>query len=137
MINEEKVVSQFVKYCRIVLKYEKVNYYQQQTRRAERECYLEMLGEDELEKIAQTSDTYHTDSFSVTGYEIGIEDGCLAQALRKLSERYLQIVLMYYFVGLKDAEIAREFGLTPSTICVQRHNAVKMLRGFMEGADNG
>ena len=38
------------------------------------------------------------------GYEIGIVDGDLAQALRGLSDKYLQIVLLYYIVGLNDRE---------------------------------
>ena len=53
-------------------------------------------------------DTYHADYFYVMGYEIGIVDGDLAQALRELPDRQLQIVLMYYFIGWTDRDISFE-----------------------------
>ena len=69
---------------------------------AERESHMEMFSEKQLETVDKIFDTYHADYFYVMGYEIGIVDGDLAQALRELSDRQLQIVLMYYFIGWTD-----------------------------------
>ena len=108
MINKDKkdrVVRQFVTYCRMALRYEKINYYNERKRMAERESHMEMFSEKQLETVDKIFDTYHADYFYVMGYEIGIVDGDLAQALRELSDRQLQIVLMYYFIGWTDREI--------------------------------
>ena len=54
MINinkEKKTIKQFVKLCRIALKYEKVNYYSERKRMAERESHIEMFSEKQLEMI--------------------------------------------------------------------------------------
>lgn len=62
MINinkENKTIKQFVKLCRIALKYEKVNYYSERKRMAERESHIEMFSEKQLEMIDKVFDTYH------------------------------------------------------------------------------
>lgn len=71
------------------------------------------------------------------GYEVGIVDGDLAQALRGLSDKYLQIVLLYYIVGLNDREIGEIYGAGRTTICDQRNNAIKKLRLLMKEMRDG
>ena len=135
--KEKKTIKQFVKLCRIALKYEKVNYYSERKRMAERESHIEMFSEKQLEMIDKVFDTYHADYFQIMGYEIGIVDGDLAQALRELSDRQLQIVLMYYFIGWTDREIGGILGLAKSTVCKWRNDTVKTLRWLVEGMCHG
>lgn len=71
------------------------------------------------------------------GYEVGIVDGDLAQALRGLSDKYLQIVLLYYIVGLNDREIGEIYGAGRTTICDQRNNTIKKLRLLMKEMRDG
>lgn len=136
MIDEEVVIKQFASYCRKILKCEKIDYYRERKYRAEHELHLEMFEDYEVEILTQTSDTYHFDSFEIMGQDIVVNDECLEQALRKLPERYLRIILMYHFIGLNDVEIGKIFHRSRSTICGQRHSAIKMLHEFMEGAGN-
>lgn len=137
MIDENIVIKQFVSYCWIVLKYEKINYYREQKYREKHEVHLEMLGEYEVERLTQITDTYNLDSFEIMGYQITVDNEHLDQALMKLPEKYLRIVLMYYFIGLNDVEIGKIFDRSRSTICGQRHKAIKMLHSFMEDTHNG
>lgn len=136
MIDEEVVIKQFASYCRKILKCEKIDYYRERKYRAEHELHLEMFEDYEVEILTQTSDTYHFDSFEIMGQDIVVNDECLEQALRKLPERYLRIILMYHFIGLNDVEIGKIFHRSRSTICGQRHRAIKMLLEFMEGVGN-
>lgn len=110
----------------------KKNYYNEQRNRAERETYMEMLSLKQSEMIEKIFDTYHADYFSVMGYKIGIIDGDLAHVLRELPDKKIQIVLLYYFIGLSDREIGEIYGTGRSTICDQRNNAIKKLRLLME-----
>ncbi|MDE7322101.1 MAG: sigma-70 family RNA polymerase sigma factor [Lachnospiraceae bacterium] len=131
--RKDRVVRQFVTYCRMALKYEKINYYNERKRIAERELHIKLFSEKQLEAIDKIFDTYHADYFYVMGYEIGIVDGDLAQALRELPDRQLQIVLMYYFIGWTDREIGEILGLAKSTVCKWRNDTVKTLRRLVEG----
>ncbi len=135
--KEDKTVRQFVLFCRTALMYEKKNYYNEQKHRAERETHIETLTPRQSGMLEKIFDTYHADYFSVMGYEIGIVDGDLAQALRELSDKYLQIVLLYYIVGLNDREIGEIYGTGRTTICDQRNNAIKKLRRLMEEMRHG
>jgi len=101
--KEDKTVRQFVLFCRTALMYEKKNYYNERKHRVERETHIEMLTLRQSGMLEKIFDTYHADYFSVMGYDIGIIDGDLAQALRELSDRYLQIVLMTSFPKLLNA----------------------------------
>ena len=135
--KEDKTVRQFVLFCRTALMYEKKNYYNEQKHRAERETHIEMLSPKQSGMLEKIFDIYHADYFSVMGYEIGIADGDLAQALRELSDKYLQIVLLYYIVGLNDREIGEIYGTGRTTICDQRNNSIKKLRLLMEEMCHG
>ncbi len=135
--KEDKTVRQFVLFCRTALMYEKKNYYNEHKHRAERETHIEMLSPKQSGMLEKIFDIYHADYFSVMGYEIGIVDGDLAQALRELSDKYLQIVLLYYIVGLNDREIGEIYGTGRTTICDQRNNAIKKLRLLMEEMRHG
>ena len=123
--KEDKTVRQFVLFCRKALTYEKKNYYNERKNRAERETHMEMLSLKQSGMVEKIFDTYHADYFSVMGYEIGIIDGDLAQALRELPDKKIQIVLLYYFAGLSDREIGEIYGTGRSTICDQRNNAMQ------------
>lgn len=136
MIDEEVVVKQFESFCRKILKCEKIDYYRERKYRAEHELYLEMFENYEVERLTQVFDTYSFDCFEVMGYEIFVDNEYLNQALRKLPERSLNIILMYYFVGLNDVEIGWILGRARSTVCEQRHRAINMLYEFMESGGN-
>ncbi len=135
--KEDKTVRQFVLFCRAALMYEQKDYYTERKHRAERETHIEALSLKQSGMIGEIFDTYHADYFSVMGYEIGIVDGELAQALRGLPDKYIQIVLLYYVVGLNDREIGEIYGTRRTTICDQRNNAIKKLRLLMEGMRYG
>ena len=45
----------------------------------------------------------------------------------ELTERQRQIILMHYYEGLKDAQIARELEICPSTILRTRRRAEKRI----------
>jgi len=130
-------VRQFVLFCRTALMYEKKNYYNERKHRAERETHIEMLTPRQSGMHEKIFDTYHADYFSVMGYDISIIDGDLVQALRELPDRHLQIVLLYYFVGLNDREIGEIFGTVRSTVCAQRNSSIKTLRLLMEEMCHG
>ena len=62
-------------------------------------------------------DEYESDYivFDVCGIEIRVLDDELADALKVLSEKDRNIVLMYFFLGMSDAEIGDKMKIDRST----------------------
>lgn len=80
-------------------------------------------------------DQYSVDNyiFQVLGYNIEVKDILLAEALQSLSERKRNVVLLYYYMDMTDAEIAREMNLVRSTIQEHRKKSLELLRQKMKG----
>ena len=80
-------------------------------------------------------DQYSVDNyiFQVLGYNIEVKDILLAEALQSLSERKRNVVLLYYYMDMTDAEIAREMILVRSTIQEHRKKSLELLSQKMNG----
>jgi len=59
--------------------------------------------------------------------------GRMRVALAALSEEQRQIVTMKFFLKVRNVEIARAMGLSPSNVGVKVHRALARLREVMEG----
>ena len=70
--------------------------------------------------------------FQVRGTSIPIHSERLGQALSSLMPRDREIILLYFFVGKKTAQIAKMMDVDPTTIQRRRRAAVEKLRDFME-----
>lgn len=71
-------------------------------------------------KPAGCTDEYSLEftSFDVFGTEVRVYDEKLCEAIKKLSERRRNVVLMFYFLELPDAEIA-EILIFPETLFIE------------------
>lgn len=63
---------------------------------------------------------------------INITNDALAQALRQLSKRKRQIVLLAYFCDWTDQQIGEQFHVVRSTIQAARTKALKEMRNLLE-----
>lgn len=74
---------------------------------------------------------YH--QFQVLGYDIEVKDTLIAEALKNLSEKKRNVILLSYFMEMSDADIAREMNLVRSTVHEHRTRSLEILRKIMEG----
>lgn len=72
--------------------------------------------------------------FSVQNMSIPIFHEKLAQAMLHLRSKDREIVLLYFFKGLKDAEIAPLLHMSRPTVSRRRKAAMKRLREMMENS---
>lgn len=72
--------------------------------------------------------------FSVQGMDIPIYHEKLSQALSHLMPKDREIILLYYFKGLKDAKVAPLVHISRPTVSRRRKAAMKRLRELMEDA---
>ena len=57
----------------------------------------------------------------------------LYHAIEHLPERQREIVMMQYFGGLGQKEIAKVLHMTPENVRVSAHRAKKQMKNYMEG----
>ena len=80
--------------------------------------------------VQPTLDSYT--EFYVKGKVVLVESERLASALMKLPEWKRDMLLLMFFLGVKEKEIAAMHGLQRSTINYHKNRALKLLRQEME-----
>ena len=94
------------------------------------ETSFEASSLDDYFVIEPTSDSYT--QFYVRGQAVLIESEQLASALVKLPEWKRDMILLMFFLGVKEKEIAVMYGLQRSTINYHKSRSLKLLRQEME-----
>lgn len=109
------------------------DYQQGLKRRKEKEISFCELPEIIVEKLAVWDD-YEIDYtiFNVCGNDIRVYDDELAEALKQLSERNRETLLMYYFLEMNNEEIAKKQNISRSGVFQNRHNSLELMRKLLK-----
>lgn len=136
--QKKTVRHQFDSFCKKVLREEARDYMKQIAWRFEHEVSLSELSEEQLNQF-YILDEYPSDStqFHVCGHSIAVHDDRLAQALSSLSDEKRDILLLAYFLGLTDKEIADRLNSVRSTIQYKRTSSLKEMKRRMEVQEDG
>ena len=59
-------------------------------------------------------------------------DDELAEALKHLSERNRENLLMYYFLEMSDTEIAKRQNISRSGVFQNRHNSLELMKKILK-----
>lgn len=135
--DKQKVRHQFDRFCQKVLKGEVANYYRDMENRKKHEVSFSDLPEKELENFV-VLDEYAIENhlFRVLDYDVEVRDALIAEALESLSDRKRDIILLSFFLEMKDAEIARALHLVQSTVCAHKRRSLELLRKVLEEKTN-
>lgn len=130
---ETTIQHQFDRICQLALKGEAANYYKYMDYHRKHEISFSELSEKEMGRLF-TMDEYKAeyDQFQVLDYDIEVRDSLIAEALKNLSEKKRNVILLSYFMEMSDADIAREMNLVRSTIHEHRKRSLEMLKKIME-----
>ena len=90
--------------------------------------FCEMSETEQLEQ--RTVDTYIYDyvSFQVLHFTIYVSDEKIATVLNMLSEKQRNVILLYYFQGFNDKEIAELYNVSRYAISSRRNRGLKKLK---------
>ncbi len=129
---EETITCQFDTLMKIVIKRTLTDHKRAIARRFKRE--LPFCAFDEPLNICGVNDTYPSDVIQLCacGMTIPVSNDELVKAVQRLTSKQYEAVLLYYFVGMNDREIAELFSVTRSTICARRHKGLKRLKRILE-----
>ena len=127
----------FDSYCKRTLKNEAYDCYREIRKHMQREVFFSELSEKEWEQLYM-EDKYNLEAynFRVQEYEIEVKDVLLAEALKLLSDKKREVVLMAYFLEMSDTDIAKLMDLRQSTIHYHRTSSLKTLKEYLEAQGN-
>lgn len=120
---KEYVERRFHAFCKAVLHNEACNYYRERTRKIQHEISFEYLQEN-TSFAPHSTDEYFVlqekpTAFEVNGQTVIVDSEKLAKALLCLSEQRREIILMRYYLQLRDKQIAALLGKPRTTINYQ------------------
>ena len=111
--------------------------HKQLTAQAKREKSLSTLTQDEMAEIA-VHDAYELDlhTFSVNGEVITIHNPTLAAALRRISPKLRDVILLFYFLEKSEPQIGQILSMGKSGVHKRRKKSLDQLREIMESLDD-
>lgn len=128
----------FEAYCKTSINRAILKARMEKAERAKRETSMDELTDADLYQLCATDgmpdfDTNEPILFTVQDRKIGVQNPGLGQALQYLHPQTRAIILLAYFTGMNDGEIARKLDMSKSAVQRWRINGLKKLRELMEG----
>lgn len=135
--DETTIRHQFDTKCRLALKSELKDYLRYLRYRGKHEVSISDLPESQFNAL-NWMDDYEEDicHLKACEYDIKIKDVLLAEALCTLSKRKREVILLSYFIGMNDAQIARKLEIVRSTVYEHRTKSLKQIKELMEGVED-
>lgn len=132
-IQEQEIVwRKFRSYCIKVIDGEVLNYLDELKRQQEHEICFSDLSTEQQNQLYTYDDILKSTHFQVMNMDVEVNDDEISEALGQLSEKRRMIILMTYFLDMKEAEIARCMKLVQSTIHYHKAESLRLLKEFLE-----
>ncbi len=131
--KDTRVCSQFDVYCKLVLRNEAIDCYREIKRHRRTRKFFSELTEQEWAQLSM-EDEYEEDiyNFQVLGYDVKVKDILLGEALKVLSEKKRNVILMSYYLDMSETEIAEQLNLKQSTIHYHKESSLEFLKQYLE-----
>ena len=124
----------FQKYCNTVLHNEACNAHKELRKHKAKEVTFSDLTLEEARQLHTFDEYFKRETAEEVFEKAGkkITPKLLLEAIRTLPEEKRKAVLLYYFEGMNDSEIARLFNTSRSTIQYRRTSSIELLRKYLE-----
>ena len=125
--------NQFDYICKRAMEDERKDYLKSLSRLSKRELSFSDIGDSIVNQFS-TMDR-HTEDFRIVSFDdlsVSVENDLLGEALRNLSDKKREIILLYYFMNMNDTEIAELLKLNRSTVYRHRTSGLNLIKNFME-----
>ena len=127
----------FDAFCKAVIRNESINIHRQLAAQADKEIQLSALSEQEMGTLC-TEDSYslYCRTYFVKGIPINVFDQTLGDVLQYLTPQRRDVILLYFFLGYSDSEIACILHISNTTVKGRRNAALRRLRELLEEMKN-
>ena len=130
---EKRVQNQFGAFCIKVLKNEANRIRNEQKRQLALEQSMVSLSADQLCEISSNDEYFRNEHiFEVYGMQVVVSGDSLAKILAELPEKKRNIILLYYFLGMRDWEIADRMHVVRQAVSKSRGKILQELRRRIE-----
>ena len=129
---KRQIEKQFHNYCLTVLKHEASDIRDEYVRQKEKETFLEDLTVNELLELSVLDEVEKPTVFVVGEDFVFVQNEELAEALKQLTERKRELILLYFFLDKTDQEIAALYRMLRRTVTYQRKSSLKQLKQYLE-----
>lgn len=131
--ESEHLACRFDAFCKRLLKHEVIDAIREQKRLGQWETTFSELTRAEQSQL-QYIDQYAPDwrVFPLLGMEIEVLDADLVRALSMLPTDRRTIILLFYFLEMRDEEIGAKLGLSRPAVQRRRTSTLDMLRKILE-----
>ena len=130
---KKQIQHQFGGFCTRVLRNEANRIHNERKKNKSLEQSYLSLSLDQLSSITTEDQYFQNDHvFDVHGMQIVVVGDELAKVLAALPEQKCDIILLYYFPGLTDQEIAELMNVVCQNICKHRKKILQELREQLE-----
>lgn len=125
----QAIEAQFDCLSKKVIKRAVMKGYRDMKRREKRECSFSDLPDYQQERFGEC-DKYASDYtvFNVLGIEVWVENDKLSEALKALTEKKRNIILLSYFMDMADGEISHFINLPRSNVQYHRTKTLNVYR---------
>ena len=134
LADRERVEVQLIGFCKRVIENEARNIHREINLRRRKEKTFSDLTESEMNQLS-TTDTYflNEQTFWIVTNEneiikVVVVNSDLYDAMKRLPQDKLNIILHSYFLGKTDQEIANEAKVVQSTVCRRRQKILELLK---------
>lgn len=129
----ETIRNQFEVFCIRVLQNEARDCYRELKRINKKIVLFSELTEEQLNSFCSMQE-YSSDFylFETNGYKIKIRNATLGEAINKLPKKKQDIILLSFFLGMSEADIARRLKVGQSTVHYHKSNSLQELKKLME-----
>ena len=130
---QKTIENQFDYICKRTMEDERKDYLKCLSRLSQREISFSDIGNHTVSQFS-VIDSYSTDFriFKLNELAVGVENDLLSEALRSLTDKKREIILIYYFMDMNDTEIAELLKLNRSTVYRHRTSGLAFIKKFME-----
>ncbi len=124
----------FQKFCNTVLHNEACDAHNELHKHKAKEVTFSDMTLEEARQLHVFDEYFKTENVGESYEKAGkkITPKLLLEAIRTLPEEKRKAVLLYYFEGMNDTEIAKLFNTSRSTIQYRRTSSFELLRKYLE-----
>lgn len=128
---QNRIEHQFDSFCRTVLKNVLRTQLAERRRRASREISVEPTDINKLYAAFDVPEMRPLHAHQLDQWTFALLDDLTAEAIRSLEDEQRTIILLYYFLGRSDYQIADEMDLVRRTVSRRRMKALSILKEYM------
>lgn len=123
----------FDSFCKSVIKNESADAFRELALRKNHVIEFSALSESELSAF-YVEDKYYVyrKKYYVAGYIIEVHDPVLGDRMQFLLPKFRNVILLSYFLGFSDTEIAKMLHINSSTVHYRKNIALRRLKTILE-----